>query len=87
MFNLIQSPALHIHLAKGHPGAQYRDPYLHFTARRSLGEGGCTRKISEDDRTCTAEQGIAEEEALAKGMKEKSCEFFEKGAEVYSLAY
>jgi hypothetical protein len=30
-----------------------------------------------------AEQGIAEEEALKKGMEEKSKEFMEKGAEVY----
>jgi phosphomethylpyrimidine synthase len=31
-----------------------------------------------------AEQGIAEEEALKKGMEEKSKEFVEKGAEVYA---
>jgi hypothetical protein len=30
-----------------------------------------------------AEQGIAEDEALKKGMEEKSKEFVEKGAEVY----
>ena len=34
----------------------------------------------------TAEQGIAEEEALKKGMEEKSREFVEKGAEVYAKA-
>ena len=33
-----------------------------------------------------AEQGIAEEEALAKGMEEKSKEFAEAGAEVYVRA-
>jgi phosphomethylpyrimidine synthase len=33
-----------------------------------------------------AEQGIAEEEALKKGMEEKSKEFVEKGAEVYARA-
>ena len=32
----------------------------------------------------TAEQGIAEEEALKKGMEAKSKEFVEKGAEVYA---
>jgi hypothetical protein len=31
-----------------------------------------------------AQQGIAEEEALKKGMEEKSKEFVEKGAEVYA---
>jgi len=34
----------------------------------------------------TAEQGIAEEEALKKGMEAKSKEFVEKGAEVYAKA-
>ena len=33
-----------------------------------------------------AEQGIAEEEALKKGMEEESKEFVEKGAEVYATA-
>ena len=33
-----------------------------------------------------AEQGIAEEEALKKGMEEKSKEFVEKDAEVYAKA-
>ena len=40
-------------------------------------------KISEDVRQYAAEQGIAEEEALAKGMEEKSKEFAEAGVEVY----
>ena len=31
-----------------------------------------------------AEQGVSEEEALKKGMEEKSKEFVEKGAEVYA---
>jgi phosphomethylpyrimidine synthase len=35
-------------------------------------------------RRGTAEQGIAEEEALKKGMEAKSKEFVEKGAEVYA---
>ena len=34
----------------------------------------------------TAELGIAEDEALKKGMEAKSKEFVEKGAEVYSKA-
>jgi phosphomethylpyrimidine synthase len=33
-----------------------------------------------------AEQDIAEEEVLKKGMEEKSNEFVEKGAEVYAEA-
>jgi phosphomethylpyrimidine synthase len=43
----------------------------------------CSMKISEDVRQYAAEQGIAEEEALVKGMEEKSKEFAEAGAEVY----
>lgn len=34
----------------------------------------------------TAEQAISEEEALQRGMAEKSKEFVESGAEVYSKA-
>ena len=33
-----------------------------------------------------AEQGLAEEAALKKGMEEKAKEFAEKGAEVYAKA-
>ena len=33
-----------------------------------------------------AEQGIAEEEALMKGMEEKSKEFAEKGSKLYAKA-
>jgi phosphomethylpyrimidine synthase len=42
-------------------------------------------KITEDSipQCGTAEQGIAGEEALKKGMEEKSKEFVEKGADVY----
>ncbi len=57
-----------------------------FLVRRSLCEGGCSMKITEDVRKYAAEQGIAEEEALKKGMEEKSKEFVEKGAEVYARA-
>ncbi|HWD93016.1 MAG TPA: phosphomethylpyrimidine synthase ThiC [Verrucomicrobiae bacterium] len=109
-------------LAKGHPGAQYRDNALSkarfefrwedqfnlsldpVTAREfhdeTLPQDGaktahfcsmcgphfCSMKITEDVRKYAAEQGIAEEEALKKGMEAKSKEFVEKGAEVYSKA-
>ena len=109
-------------LAKGHPGAQYRDNALSkarfefrwedqfnlsldpVTAREfhdeTLPQDGaktahfcsmcgphfCSMKITEDVRKYAAEQGIAEEAALQKGMEEKSKEFVEKGAEVYSKA-
>ena len=109
-------------LAKGHPGAQYRDNALSKarfefrwedqfnlgldpdTAREfhdeTLPQEGaksahfcsmcgphfCSMKITEDVRKFAAEQGITENEALKKGMEEKSKEFVEKGAEVYSKA-
>ena len=109
-------------LAKGHPGAQYRDNALSKarfefrwedqfnlgldpeTARsfhdETLPQDGaksahfcsmcgphfCSMKISEDVRQYAAEQGIAEAEALQKGMEEKSREFVENGAEVYTTA-
>ena len=119
MISLIPSATLPHHLAKGHPGAQYRDNALSkarfefrwedqfnlgldpITARlyhdETLPQDGaktahfcsmcgphfCSMKISEDVRQYAAEQGIAEEEALAKGMEEKSKEFAEAGSEVY----
>jgi len=109
-------------LAKGHPGAQYRDNALSkarfefrwedqfnlsldpVTAREfhdeTLPQEGaktahfcsmcgphfCSMKITEDVRKYAAEQGIAEEEALKKGMEEKSRQFVEKGAELYAKA-
>jgi len=109
-------------LAKGHPGAQYRDNALSkarfefrwedqfnlsldpVTAREfhdeTLPQDGaktahfcsmcgphfCSMKITEDVRKYAAEQGIAEEEALKKGMEEKSKEFTEKGSELYAKA-
>jgi phosphomethylpyrimidine synthase len=109
-------------LAKGHPGAQYRDNALSkarfefrwedqfnlsldpVTAREfhdeTLPQDGaktahfcsmcgphfCSMKITEDVRKYAAEQGIAEEEALRKGLEAKSKEFVEKGAEVYAKA-
>jgi phosphomethylpyrimidine synthase len=109
-------------LAKGHPGAQYRDNALSkarfefrwedqfnlsldpVTAREfhdeTLPQEGaktahfcsmcgphfCSMKITEDVRKYAAEQGIAEEDALKKGMEAKSKEFVEKGGEVYAKA-
>ena len=109
-------------LAKGHPGAQYRDNALSkarfefrwedqfnlsldpVTAREyhdeTLPQDGaksahfcsmcgphfCSMKITEDVRKYAAEQAISEEEALQKGMEEKSKEFVESGSEVYTKA-
>jgi phosphomethylpyrimidine synthase len=109
-------------LAKGHPGAQYRDNALSkarfefrwedqfnlsldpVTAREyhdeTLPQDGaksahfcsmcgphfCSMKITEDVRKYAAEQAISEEEALQRGMAEKSKEFVEAGAEVYAKA-
>jgi phosphomethylpyrimidine synthase len=109
-------------LAKGHPGAQYRDNALSkarfefrwedqfnlsldpVTARefhdKTLPQDGaktahfcsmcgphfCSMKITEDVRKYAAEQGIAEEEALKKGMEAKSKEFADKGNEIYAKA-
>ena len=39
---------------------------------------------TEAVRQYAAEQGIAEEAALKKGMEAKSREFVEKGAEIYA---
>ncbi len=109
-------------LAKGHPGAQYRDNALskarfefrwedqfnlgldpekarafhdetlpqegaktaHFCSM--CGPHFCSMKISEEVRQFAAREGVSEEQALEKGMEEKSKEFKEKGAEVYQKA-
>ena len=109
-------------LAKGHPGAQYRDNALskarfefrwedqfnlgldperarefhdetlpqegaktaHFCSM--CGPHFCSMKITEDVRKYAAEQAISEEEALKKGMEEKSKEFADKGSELYAKA-
>jgi phosphomethylpyrimidine synthase len=109
-------------LAKGHPGAQYRDNALSkarfefrwedqfnlsldpVTAREfhdaTLPQEGaksahfcsmcgphfCSMKITEDVRKYAAEQGVSEQEALRKGMDEKSREFTAKGSELYAKA-
>jgi hypothetical protein len=48
--------------------------------------GRALREINarQDVRKYAAEQGINGAEALEKGLKEKSAEFVEKGAEVYA---
>jgi phosphomethylpyrimidine synthase len=107
-------------LAKGHPGAQYRDNALSKarfefrwedqfnlsldpeTAREfhdeTLPQDGaktahfcsmcgphfCSMKITEDVRRYAAEQGLSEEQAMQEGMKEKSREFVQTGAQIYS---
>lgn len=106
-------------LAKGHPGAQYRDNALskarfefrwedqfnlsldpdtarefhdetlpadgakvaHFCSM--CGPHFCSMKITQDVRDYAASIEASEEEALRKGMQEKSQEFKEKGNEVY----
>jgi phosphomethylpyrimidine synthase len=44
----------------------------------------CSMKITQDVREYAKKQGIAEAEALGKGMEAKAVEFVKKGAEVYS---
>jgi phosphomethylpyrimidine synthase len=44
----------------------------------------CSMRISEDVRQYAAEQGLSEEEAIERGMQEKSREFVEGAAEIYS---
>lgn len=43
----------------------------------------CSMRITEDVRAYAREQGLAEEEALAKGMEQKAAEFKKGGAEIY----
>ncbi len=47
------------------------------------GPNFCSMKITQDVRDYAAEQGVTEQEALAKGMQAKAAEFRQKGAEVY----
>ncbi|THF61943.1 phosphomethylpyrimidine synthase ThiC [Pseudothauera nasutitermitis] len=46
----------------------------------------CSMKITQDVRDFAAQQGIAEDEALKKGMETKAVEFVRTGAEVYHKA-
>jgi hypothetical protein len=55
-------------------------------ARRAMLRDRGIVNITEDVRKYAAEQGVTEDEALAKGMAEKVEEFVEKGAEVYAKA-
>ena len=44
----------------------------------------CSMKITQDVREYAKQQGISENEAVQKGMQEKSIEFIGKGAEIYN---
>ena len=43
----------------------------------------CSMKITQDVRDYAASKGVKEDEALKKGMEEKSIEFIKKGVEIY----
>jgi phosphomethylpyrimidine synthase len=43
-------------------------------------------KITEDVRKYAAEHGLTNTEAIERGLQEKSREFVEQGADVYSKA-
>ncbi len=55
-----------------------------FLSHRSLGEGGCSMKITEDVRRYAAQQGITEEAAIEEGLKQKATEFTKTGSEIYA---
>ena len=57
-----------------------------FPSRRSVGEGGCSMRITEHVRKFAAEQKLSEKEALRAGMEQKAREFTEADAEIYSKA-
>jgi phosphomethylpyrimidine synthase len=40
-------------------------------------------KITQEVRDFAAREGIAEQDALARGMEEKAVEFVKTGAEIY----
>jgi phosphomethylpyrimidine synthase len=44
----------------------------------------CSMKITEDVRKYAAEQELSEGDALKAGLEQKSREFTEAGAEIYS---
>lgn len=48
------------------------------------GPNFCSMKITQDVRDYAAQQGISEDDALKKGMEQKSSEFKQKGAEIYT---
>jgi len=43
----------------------------------------CSMKITQEVRDYAAKEGLAEQEALARGMEEKAVEFVRAGAEIY----
>jgi phosphomethylpyrimidine synthase len=43
----------------------------------------CSMRISQDVRAYAAERGLAPDEALVVGMKEKSAEFVAGGSQIY----
>ena len=53
-------------------------------ARRSLGVGGCSMKITEDLRKYATERGLTNEAAIERGLEEKSREFVQHGGDVYA---
>jgi phosphomethylpyrimidine synthase len=53
----------------------------HFCSMR--GPHFCSMKITQDVRDYAASQGLAEEQALKKGLEEKSIEFRKAGAQIY----
>jgi uncharacterized protein YllA (UPF0747 family) len=57
-----------------------------FARRAAVPSGGNAVNITEDVRKYAADQAISKEEALQRGMEEKSKEFVEAGAEVYAKA-
>ena len=44
----------------------------------------CSMKITGDVSVYTTTHGLKDEDALTRGLEEKSREFVEKGAEVYA---
>jgi phosphomethylpyrimidine synthase len=44
----------------------------------------CSMKITEDVRKYAAEHGMTDAEAIERGLKEKSHEFVQQGADVYA---
>jgi phosphomethylpyrimidine synthase len=46
----------------------------------------CSMKITQDVRDYAARQGLAETEALEKGMQEKAQQFVDQGGEIYTKA-
>lgn len=44
----------------------------------------CSMKITQDVRDYAAKQGVTDDQALQQGMEQKSKEFKDKGAEIYS---